>query len=194
VTKSSCPRSIDDPNRLIPSWGSPTTQHMWHLTLAYVNSPPGFSRPDRIHANRVHRYTTIQPLATERTRYSRHLSTPIVCWPFWYWSARGKAYPWRGMWPVKRSSIIKPTSVRSLIDSDGDTTPRLPSRASHPPGLIFIIYNPKGWYLAEVHLFLCWTHHGHDGSTIKFYFWKHPIQSEASYFVKTKHFCFLKQD
>jgi hypothetical protein len=37
------------------------------------------------------------------------------------------------MWPVKRSSIIKPTSTRSLIDSDGDTTPRLPSRASHPP-------------------------------------------------------------
>jgi hypothetical protein len=63
----------------------------------------------------------------EGTRYSHHLSTPIVCWPFWYWSARGKAY----------------TSTRSLIDSDGDTTLRLPSRASHPPGLVFIIYNPK---------------------------------------------------
>jgi hypothetical protein len=47
------------------------------------------------------------------------------------------------MWPCKRSSIIKPTSTRPLIDSDGDTTPRLPSRASHPPGLVFIIYNPK---------------------------------------------------
>jgi hypothetical protein len=28
VTKSSCPRSNDNPNRLIPNWGSPTTQHM----------------------------------------------------------------------------------------------------------------------------------------------------------------------
>jgi hypothetical protein len=50
-----------------------------------------------------------------------------------------KAYPWRGMWPIKRSSIIKPTSARSLSDLDGDTTPRQSSRASHPPGLVFII-------------------------------------------------------
>jgi hypothetical protein len=47
------------------------------------------------------------------------------------------------MWPVKGSSVIKPTSARSLIDSDGDTTPRLSSRASHPPGLSFIVSNPK---------------------------------------------------
>jgi hypothetical protein len=32
-----------------------------------------------------------------------------------------------------------PTSTRSLSDSDGDTTTRLYSRASHPPGLSFII-------------------------------------------------------
>jgi hypothetical protein len=183
VTKSSCPRSNGDPNRLILSWGSLITRHMYHLTLAYVNSPPGFSRPDRVHANREHRYTTVQPLATEGTRYYRHLSTPIACWPFWYWSAWSKAYPWRGMWPIKGSAVSRPTSVRSLSDSNGDTTLRLPSRASHPPGLIFIICNPKVWYLAEVHLFWCWTHHGHDGFTIKFYFWKHPIPSEASSFV-----------
>ena len=93
MTKSSFSRSNGDPNQLIPSWGSPSTRHMQHLTLAYVNSPPGFSRPDRVHANREHRYTTVEPLATEGTLYSRRLSTPIVCWPFWYWSARGKAYP-----------------------------------------------------------------------------------------------------
>jgi hypothetical protein len=29
---------------------------------------------------------------------------------------------------------------------------------------------PKVWYLSEVHFFRCGTHHGHDGSTIKFYF------------------------
>ena len=79
VTKSSCPRSNGDMNRLIPSWGSPSTRHMQRLTLAYVNSPPGFSRPDRIHANREHKYTTIQPLATEGTRYPCHLSIPIAC-------------------------------------------------------------------------------------------------------------------
>jgi hypothetical protein len=28
VTKSSCPRSNGDPNRLIPSWGSPTTTYV----------------------------------------------------------------------------------------------------------------------------------------------------------------------
>jgi hypothetical protein len=44
---------------------------------------------------------------------------------------------------LKRSLIIKPTLTQSLIDSDGDTTPRLPSRASHSLGLVFIIYNPK---------------------------------------------------
>jgi hypothetical protein len=82
VTKSSCPRSNSDLNRLIPSWGSPTTRHMWHSPLTYVNSHPGFSRPEQVHVNREHRYSTIQPLATEGTRYSRHLSTPIAWWPF----------------------------------------------------------------------------------------------------------------
>jgi hypothetical protein len=53
---------------------------MQHLTLAYVNLPLGFLRPDQVHANREHRYTTVQPLATEGTRYSRHLSTPIACY------------------------------------------------------------------------------------------------------------------
>jgi hypothetical protein len=53
---------------------------MWHLTLAYVNSTPGFLRLDQVQANREHRYTTVQPLATEGTRYSRHLSTPIACY------------------------------------------------------------------------------------------------------------------
>jgi hypothetical protein len=113
-----------------------------NLTLAYVNSPPGFSRPEWVHANREHRYTTVQPHATEGTHYSRHIFTPIAWWPFSYWSDRGKLTH-KGIWPVKRSSISKPTSARSLSDSDRDTTPRLPSCASHPPDLVFTIYNPK---------------------------------------------------
>jgi hypothetical protein len=47
------------------------------------------------------------------------------------------------MWPAKGSSVSRPTSRWSLIDSDGDTTPRLSSRASHPPGLSLIVSNPK---------------------------------------------------
>ena len=65
---------------IILSRGSPITRHMQHLTLAYVNPPPGFLRPDQVHANREHRYTTVQPLATEGTRYSCHRSTPIACY------------------------------------------------------------------------------------------------------------------
>jgi hypothetical protein len=53
---------------------------MYHLTLAYVNSPPGFLRPDQVHANQEYKYTTVQPLAMEGTRYSLHLSTPIACY------------------------------------------------------------------------------------------------------------------
>jgi hypothetical protein len=53
---------------------------MEHLTLSYVNSPPGFLRLDQVHANREHIYTTVEPLATEGTCYSHHLSTPIVCY------------------------------------------------------------------------------------------------------------------
>jgi hypothetical protein len=40
----------------------------------------------------------------------------------------------------KRRKILPPNSGRY---TDGDTTPRLSSRASHPPGLSLIISNPK---------------------------------------------------
>jgi hypothetical protein len=32
--------------------------------------------------------------------------------------------------------------------------------------------------------------HGHDGFTIKFYFWKHPFHCEASPFVSKQNICF----
>jgi hypothetical protein len=53
-------------------------------------------------------------------------------------------------------------------------------------------FKPKVWYLADVHLFRCWTHHGHDGSTIKFYFQKHPSHCVTSSFCKNKTFCFAR--
>jgi hypothetical protein len=97
------------------------------------------------------------------------------------------------MWPVKGSSVSRSTSTRSLINSDRYTTPRLPSRASQPPGLGFNHLNPKVWYLAEVHLFRCWTHQGRDGSTIiSLFFVKIPIHSEASSFVLKQNILFSK--
>jgi hypothetical protein len=45
---------------------------------------------------------------------------------------------------------------------------------------------------AEVHLFRCWTHHGHDGSTIKFCFWKTSLPLCIIIFCKNKAFCFSK--
>jgi hypothetical protein len=53
---------------------------------------------------------------------------------------------------------------------DGDTTPRLLSRASQPPGLNFIIFNPKfgtwqRYIISDVEPIKAF-----DGSTIQFYF------------------------
>jgi hypothetical protein len=74
------------------------------------------------------------------------------------------------MLQVKGSSIIKPTSRRSLIDLDEDTTPRLLSRASQPPGISFINFNPKfgtwkRYIFSDVEPIKAF-----DRSTIKFYF------------------------
>jgi hypothetical protein len=80
-----------------------------------------------------------------------------------------------------------------LIDSDGDTTPRLPSRASPPPGLSFIIFIPK---------FGTWQRYiFSDDEPItammdppSSFILKTSHRLEASSFVETKHFVFLEQD
>jgi hypothetical protein len=91
-----------------------------------------------------------------------------------------------------RSSIIKPTSRRSLIDSDGDTTPRLSSRASHPPGLSFIISNPKfGTWQMYIFFDVEPITAMMDPPSSFILKISHPL--EASSFVKTKHFVFLEQ-
>jgi hypothetical protein len=46
--------------------------------------------------------------------------------------------------------------------------------------------------MAEVHLVQCWTHHGHDGSTIKFYFENIPFHLKHHFWFKTKPFLFSK--
>jgi hypothetical protein len=75
----------------------------------------------------------------------------------------------------------------SLIDSDGDTTPRLSSRASHPPGLSFVISNPKfgtwqRYIFSDVEPIMAMM----DPPSSFTHF-------ETSSFVKTKHFVFLEQ-
>jgi hypothetical protein len=84
---------------------------------------------------------------------------------FWYWFGQGKAYPCWDMWPVKRSSISNLTLARSLNNSDGDTTPRLPSRASHATGLI-LPFTTQSLVPGRRTLLRCWTHHGREGFNI----------------------------
>jgi hypothetical protein len=50
---------------------------------------------------------------------------------------------------------------------------------------------PKVWYLTEVHLFRCWTHHDHDGFTItSLFFVKYLSHMKHHLLFKTKHFVF----
>jgi hypothetical protein len=95
---------------------------------------------------------------------------------------------------LKRSLIIKPTLTQSLIDSDGDTTPRLPSRASHSLGLVFIIYIPK---------FGTWQRYiFSDVEPIttmmdplsSLFFENFPSHMKHHLCFKSKPFCFLKQN
>jgi hypothetical protein len=81
---------------------------------------------------------------------------------------------------------------RFLIDSDGDTTPRLLSYASQPPGLSFIIFNPKfgtwqRYIFSDVEPITTMM----DPPSSFISKTSHPL--EASSFVKTKIFVFLEQ-
>jgi hypothetical protein len=50
------------------------------------------------------------------------------------------------------------------------------------------------WYLTEVFLFICWTHHARDGSTIiSLFFVKISIQCEVSPFSKQNIFVFYSK-
>jgi hypothetical protein len=93
------------------------------------------------------------------------------------------------MWPIKGSSVIKPTSARSLINSDGDTTLRLSSRASHLPGLSLIISNTKfgTWpsFLMLNPSWPWWIHH-------QVLFLKTSLPLCNIIFCKNKPFCFAR--
>jgi hypothetical protein len=82
--------------------------------------------------------------------------------------------------------------TRSLIDSDGDTTPSLSSRASHLPGLSFIISNPKyGTWQRYIFFDIEPIMAMMDPPSSFILKTSHPL--ETSSFVKTKHFVFLEQ-
>jgi hypothetical protein len=95
------------------------------------------------------------------------------------------------MWLVKGSSVRRPTSTRSLIDSDGDTTPRLSSRLSHPPGLSFTIstqslVHDRGTSFTMLNpSWPWWIHH-----QVLFLKTSHPTWSII--FCQNKTFCFSR--
>jgi hypothetical protein len=128
VAKSSCSRSTQ----------LGISNHTTYVTLnsCICQPAPRFLKTTRIPATREHSYSTVQPLATEVTRYTRHLSRPVPASCSGIGPVETKLTHDEACGQLKKSSIIKPTPARSLNDSDEDTTPRLPSRASHPPSLI----------------------------------------------------------
>jgi hypothetical protein len=80
------------------------------------------------------------------------------------------------------------------MDSDGDTTPRLLSRASQPPGLSLIISNPKfgtwqRYIFSNVEPIMAMM-----DPPSSFIFNNIPPTLPHHLFVKTKHFVLLEQD
>ena len=135
------------------SRGSLTKQHMFLTTLAYDYHSHGSSTREhttpfrRYFARRVRATLAISPLLVRDCLFMYG----IVGFMLTHDEVCGQ---------IKGPRSAGQQSVRSLIDIDGDTTPRLLSRASHPPGLSFIIFNPKSGIWPKVHLFRCWTHQG----------------------------------
>jgi hypothetical protein len=132
-------KKFGDPNRLIPSWGSPTTRHMLPLTLLHMSTIPTDPPPhEQVRATRDH--TT--PFRRSVARWVRAtLSiTPLSVRDclFMYGIAGFRLTHDEVCCQIKGPRSAGQQSVRSLNHSDRDTTPRLLSRASHPPGLSFI--------------------------------------------------------
>jgi hypothetical protein len=132
--------TFGDPNRLIPSWGSPTTRHMLPLTLLHMSTIPTDPPPhEQVRATREHT-TPFRRSFARRVRATLAISPlPVHDCLFMYGIAGFKLTHDEVCGQIKDPRSVGQQSVRSLIDSDGDTTPRLLSRASHPPGLGFII-------------------------------------------------------
>jgi hypothetical protein len=112
-----------------------------HMTYVALNPCISQHAPEFLKTKMGSRYLRVQLLHHPASCHRGYMllspsPTPSAGEQFWYWFVRGKAYTCRGMWTVKRSSIIKPTSARSFNDSYGGTTSRLYSRASHPSGLV----------------------------------------------------------
>jgi hypothetical protein len=129
-----------DPNRLIPSWGFPTTRHMLLLTLLHMSTISTDPPPhEQVHATREHT-TPFRRSFARRVRATLAISPLTVrdCL-FMYGIARFKLTHDEVYVQIKGPRSASQQSVQSLNDSDGYTTPRLLSRASHPPGLNFII-------------------------------------------------------
>jgi hypothetical protein len=129
-----------DLNRLIPSWGSPTTRHMLLLTLLHMSTIPTDPPPhEQVRATREHT-TPFRRSVARRVRATLAIYLLLVhdCL-LMHGIAGFKLTHDEVCGQIKGPRSAGQQSVRSLNDSDGDTTSRLLSRESHPPGLSFII-------------------------------------------------------
>jgi hypothetical protein len=89
-----------------------------------------------------------------------------------------------GLLEVPWSSSLHRVSLVFIVYLDGDTTPRLPSRASHPLGLVFIVYNPKfgTWQRYSFHMLnpsWPWQIHHHKSFPCKN---PHPVWSIITFY------------
>jgi hypothetical protein len=94
---------------------------------------------EQVRATREHT-TPFRRSFARRVRATLAISPlPVRDFIFIYGIARFKLTHDEACGQIKGPRSAGQQSVRSLNDSDGDTTPRLLSRASHPPGFSFII-------------------------------------------------------
>ena len=115
-----------DPNRLIPSWGSPTTRHMLALTLLHMSTIPTDPPPhEQVRATREHT-TPFRRSFARRVRATLAISPlPVRDCLFMYGIAGFKLTlsHFQGMWLVKivldQQAYIRIQSLTNL----GRTSP-----------------------------------------------------------------------
>jgi hypothetical protein len=109
-----------DPNRLIPSWGSPTTRHMLALTLLHMSTIPTDPPPhEQVRATREHT-TPFRRSFARRVRATLAISPlPVRDCLFMYGLAGFRLTHDEVCGQIKGPRSAGQQSVRSLIDTDG---------------------------------------------------------------------------
>jgi hypothetical protein len=109
-----------DPNRLIPSWGSPTTRHMLPLTLLHMSTIPTNPPPhEQVRATREHT-TPFRWSVAKRVCVTLAISPLPVCDCLFMFGIAGFRLTHDEVCgQLKGPRSAGQQSVRSLIDTDG---------------------------------------------------------------------------